>query len=222
MTAPTKLDNQQRALTQHRYDRIAPIYDAVEWLMEIRAHRWRRDLWSRVAPGRVLELGVGTGKNLPFYPERCEIVAVDISERMLARARKKARRVGVQVRLELADVQHLPYADATFDVVIATFLFCSVLDPALGLAEARRVLKRRGRLLLVEHVLSGRPALRSLMRWLDPIPFHLWGAHINRETVRTVRAAGFVDLVETNLSLDVVRRIEAAAPDPSRMLQVCS
>jgi hypothetical protein len=82
----------------------------------------------------------------------------------------------------------------------------------LGLGEARRVLAPGGRLLLLEHVLSRRPLLRSLMRFLDPIPFHVWGAHIDRDTVGNVRQAGFVDVVDTDLSLDVVKRIEAVAP----------
>ena len=213
MTTPADIDDELTALTRRRYDRIASIYDGVESLMELRARRWRRDLWSRVTSGCVLEIGVGTGKSLRYYPEGCDIIAVDISEHMLARARKRAHRLGLRVRLDVADAQRLPFQDATFDVVTATFLFCSVPDPARGLAEARRVLKPGGRLLLLEHVLSRRPILRRLMRWLDPIPVHLWGAHINRETVGTVRASGFVNLVETDLSLDIVKRIEANAPE---------
>ena len=85
-------------------------------------------------------------------------------------------------------------------------------NPVLGLAEARRVLKPSGHLLLLEHVLSRKAGLRQLMRWLDPIPYHISGAHIDRDTVDNVRRAGFVDVIDRNLSLDVVKRIEARAP----------
>jgi len=206
------MDDRATLLTRMRYDRIAPIYDAVEWMMEWRARRWRRDLWSRVRSGSILELGVGTGKNISYYPQRREIVAMDISDRMLARAHRRAKRSGTPVQLQLGDVQRLSYPDASFDVVVATFLFCSVPDPALGLTEARRVLKPGGQLLLLEHVLSRRPVLRPIMRWLDPIPFHVWGAHIDRDTVENVGSAGFAEVRDTNLSLDVVKRIEAIAP----------
>jgi SAM-dependent methyltransferase len=205
-------DEPLTAVTRRRYERIAPIYDFVESMMELRARAWRRDLWSRVEPGRVLELGVGTGKNLHLYPPNAEVVAIDISERMLDRARIKAQRLRTSVHFEIADVQQLPYSDGSFNVVTATFLFCSVPNAPLGLHEARRVLKPGGQLLLLEHVLSGHPILRTMMRALDPIPAHLWGAHINRDTVSAVRNARFVDVVTQNLALDVVKRIEARAP----------
>lgn len=202
---------EETATTRARYDRIAPVYDLMEWWMELFwLRRWRRELWSRVgAAEALLELGVGTGKNLPFHPAGGRVTAVELSERMLARARGRARRLGRDVALRVADVQELPFADASFDTVVATFLFCSVPDPVRGLAEARRVLRPGGRLLLLEHVLSERPLVRRLMRWLDPVPLHVWGAHIDRDTVGNVRRAGFEDVRVARLALDVVVRIEA-------------
>jgi len=198
--------------TRRRYDRIAPLYDPLEWGMEWRFVPWRRALWARVEPGRVLEVGVGTGKNLPYHPAGADITAIDLSPRMLERARRRAARLGSSARLDVADVQALPFPDASFDTAVATFVFCSVADPVLGLRELRRVLKPGGRLLLLEHVLSERPWLRGLMRRLDPLPHHLWGAHLNRETVQNVRAAGFTEVRATDLSFDIVKRIEARAP----------
>jgi phosphatidylethanolamine/phosphatidyl-N-methylethanolamine N-methyltransferase len=193
------LDDRETRLTRQRYDRVAPVYDALEWMMELRVRGWRRDLWSRVGSGRMLELGVGTGKNIRFYPPGREVVAVDISAKMMERARRKASCSSVRIHFQAGDVQRLPFSDATFDVVV-------------GLAEARRVLKPGGRLLLLEHVLSRRPMLRQVMRRLDTIPRHIWGAHIDRDTVDNVRRAGFVDVRDTDLLLDVVKRIEATAP----------
>ena len=101
-------------------------------------------MWSRLQGQRVLELGVGTGKNIPFYPAGAEVTATDISERMLERAARRAEKLRVSVHFEIADAQQLSYASGSFDCVVATFLFCSVPDPGLGLAEARRVLKPGG------------------------------------------------------------------------------
>lgn len=203
----------ESSTTQRRYDRIAPIYDALESIMERRRFRgWRREIWSRVEGGQVLEVGVGTGKNLPYYTPEAEITAIDISERMLERARRRAERMDVEVELAVADVQHLPHDEDSFDTVVGTFVFCSVPDPLEGLREVRRVLRPGGRLLLLEHVLSRRPILGRLMRWVDPIPFHIWGAHIDRKTVDDVEAAGFTDIESEPLALDIVKIIVAHNP----------
>jgi len=182
--------------------------------MELTRFRsWRQALWAQVHNGeRVLELGVGTGKNIPYYPNGADMTAVDLSEKMLSRAHRNASRLGVEVELHVEDAQALSFADASFDTVVATFVFCSVPDPVLGLAEARRVLRPGGRLLLLEHVLSEKPILCSLMRWLDPIPVHIWGAHIDRETVDNVHSAGFEEVVAQNMSIDIVKSISARAP----------
>lgn len=197
---------------QQRYNRIAPVYDECEWLMEYRVRNWRRDLWEGISGKRVLEIGVGTGKNISFYPKGAKITAVDFSQRMLERARTKARRLRARVDFRIADVQHLPYPDGSFDVAVATFVFCSVPDPVQGLREVRRVLKPGGQILLLEHVLSRRFLLRPLMKFMDPIATHIWGAHMDRETVTNVRRAGFAEVREAPLLLDVVKHIEAKAP----------
>lgn len=199
-------------LTRQRYDRIAPFYDALEWLMELRFRGWRRRIWSAVGAGRVLELGVGTGKNLEFHPPDADVTAIDLSPGMLARAKRRADRLGLSTPLIVADAQELPFADASFDIVVATFLFCSVPMPLRGLQEARRVLVPGGRLHLLEHVLSTKWPVRNLMRWLDPLPFHIWGAHIDRETVAIVRDAGFQIEREVDLSLDIVKHVVAKQP----------
>ena len=197
---------------QQRYNRIAPVYDQCEWLMEYRVRNWRRDLWERIDGRHILEVGVGTGKNIRFYPRGRDITAIDFSEKMLDQARSKARRLRAKVDFRVADVQHLPYPEGSFDVAVASFVFCSVPDPVQGLREVRRVLKPGGQILLLEHVVSKRSLLWPLMKLLDPIPAHIWGAHIDRETVKNVRMAGFADVREVGLLLDVVKRIEAKAP----------
>jgi ubiquinone/menaquinone biosynthesis C-methylase UbiE len=142
------------------------------------------------ASGKVLEIGVGTGKNFPYYPEGCDVTAIDFSPGMLARARKKLHLASVPVNLMEMDVQALQFPDNTFDTVVATCVFCSVPDPVKGLREVKRVCKPGGKIILLEHVRSDNPVLGRLMDLLNPISLHLIGSNINRRTVKNVESAG--------------------------------
>src|SRR5512146_2641771 len=134
------------------YDRGAAIYDLYTAPMEaLRGRRARRRLFGR-AGGRALEFGIGTGLSLPSYPPGIELTGIDISPRMLARARRRAERIGLRADLEIADIGRLPYPDASFDTVTAACVFCSVGDPVRGLREAARVVRPAGQVLLYEHV----------------------------------------------------------------------
>ena len=136
-----------------RYDRNAFVYNLMEWPLErVRLGRWRTRLTHAVAGPRALEVGIGTGKNLSYYPFGVSITAIDFSRKMLAKAERKSERQARQVELLHMDVEHLNFADASFDTVFATFVFCSVPDPVQGLKELRRVCKPDGKLLLLEHM----------------------------------------------------------------------
>lgn len=193
------IDHKETALTQARYQRIAPLYDAMETLAERRYADWRPCLWSRVQGPKVLEVGVGTGKNMPYYPDGMEVTAIDLTPGMLERAEKFAAKLDVGVDLQLGDVQMLDFPDESFDEVVATFVFCSVPDPILGLNEIARVLKPDGRLLMLEHVRSPNIILGPLMDLLDPLAVRLMGPHINRRTVQTVK--------QSQLQLEEVREM---------------
>lgn len=164
----------------------------METLPERRYMIWRKRLWSLVKGPRVLEVGVGTGKNLPYYPPDMKFIAIDLTPGMLERARQRAREIGLDVDLRLGDVQDLEFPDESFDTVVATFVFCSVPDPVLGLREVVRVLKPGGQLLLLEHVRSERPLLGRLMDLLNPLVVRLMGPNINRRTVDNVKRAGLI------------------------------
>ena len=150
----------------------------------------RRRRVLRQACGRVLEVGIGTGRNLDYYPSGVELTGVDISPRMIERALRRANEEEREVRLQLADVQALPFADAVFDTVTASCVFCSVADPVLGLREVRRVVKPGGCVLLLEHVRPRNPALGLLADMLSPLTRRLFGPAINRRTEDNVRAVG--------------------------------
>ena len=144
----------------------------------------------RQATGKVLEIGVGTGNNLAFYPPGCEVTAIDLSPGMLEKAKGKVRDVKIPVKLIEMDAQNLQFPDNTFDTVVATCVFCSIPDPIKGLKEIKRVCKRRGKVILLEHVRSDNPILGKIMDTLDPLIVRMIGPHINRRTVENVSSAG--------------------------------
>jgi ubiquinone/menaquinone biosynthesis C-methylase UbiE len=197
-------------LTRKRYNRIAFLYDIMEAPMEgLRFASWRQRLTGRIAGPTALEVGVGTGKNFAYYPDNVHITAIDLSPRMLERAYKRANKLNLEVDLQEMDVQHLDFPDHNFDTVFATFVFCSVPDPVIGLRELRRVCKPEGKLLLLEHMRPGNAALGFFFDALNPMIVRMMGANINRQTIDNIRTAGWQIQVEENLSSDIIRWIEA-------------
>ena len=196
--------------TRKRYNRIAFIYDFIEAPLEfLRMASWREKLRSCIIGDRALEIGVGTGKNLPYCPPGVKISAIDFSRRMLTRAREKALQNNLKVDFLEMDVQQLAFPDHFFDTVFATFVFCSVPDPVLGLKELRRVCKPDGRLLLLEHMRPGNPVLGFLFDLVNPLVVRMMGANINRMTIDNIKSAGWQIKIDQRLSSDIVRWIEA-------------
>jgi ubiquinone/menaquinone biosynthesis C-methylase UbiE len=195
---PSYIDDWATALTRARYQRLSPIYDRIEWLMERRFRPWREKLWQFVYGPQVLEVGVGTGKNMEFWPFNYKITAIDLTPGMLDIARQRAEKLKRQnCDVFLADVQHLKFPAGIFDTVVATFVFCTVPDPVQGLRELGRVVRPDGQILLLEHVRIDRPILGTLMDLVAPLIVRLNGANINRRTVENVRRAGLqIDPVE--------------------------
>lgn len=185
----TDMDKSGRTVRE-RYNRIAPIYDLAEYPVERLAfQRWRRIIWSMVEGKNLLEVGVGTGKNMAHYPPGAHITAVDVSPRMLERARRSAIASGANVGLSLANVEQLDFPDNTFDGAVATFVFCSVSIPIRGLTELSRVVKPGGRIYLLEHVRIDKPIWGRLMDFWNPVAVRVSGANINRRTLSDVRRA---------------------------------
>lgn len=202
-------ENKATRIARRRYDRIAPFYDVIEGMAESRYSHWRALLWSKVEGKRILEVGAGTGKNFPYYPDNVEITAIDFSDRMLGRARKKAETKGLKVHLKVMDVQSLAFDDNYFDTVVASFVFCSVPDPVWSLREVERVCKPGGKVVLLEHVLSANRVLAWLMNLFDRVTVRLMGPHINRPTVENVAKSGLRVEKVTDLAFGIFKLIEA-------------
>lgn len=196
-------------IIKKRYDRIAPYFDKIEGMMEtMMLGELRASFWQKVSGENILEAGVGTGKNFPYYPAK-SISAIDFSPVMIKQAEIKRQQLAVVVDLSIMDVQQLNFPDNHFDCIVATFLFCSVPGPKQGLLELKRVCKPGGEILLLEHVLSSNKFAARIMHFINPVIVRLFGANINRETVKTVQACGFSKVEVLPESSHIVKLIRA-------------
>ncbi|NJE47676.1 methyltransferase domain-containing protein [Thermococcus sp. GR7] len=196
--------------TAKKYDRFSKIYDLFESPMEVMAFSKYRKKALSIAKGKVLEIGVGTGKNLPYYPKDVEVIGIDFSRGMLEKAERRRKELGLKnVKLLLMDAQNLEFEDNTFDTVVSTFVFCTVPDPVKGLKEAYRVLKPGGKAIFLEHMKSESKLLNIPLYLMDPIMKALVGTSMVRETQKNIEKAGFrIEKVE-DLFFDIVRLIVA-------------
>lgn len=162
------------------------------------AERWvlrqRRVRIMGAARGRVLEIGIGTGLNLPYYvpAQITEVVGLEPEESMALRAHQRAEHLPLPVVWAETSAEALPFADEYFDTVLGTLVLCTIADPLSALREARRVLKKEGRLLLLEHVHSAMPRRAALQDVITPVWKRLFGGcHLNRDTLGLVEEAEF-------------------------------
>ena len=202
-----KLD-QQTEIIKKRYNRTSRFYDYMDFMIK---DATRQQVLS-LARGRVLEVGVGTGKNLPFYPADCGVTGIDFSLGMLEKARARAENLHLEITLQEMDAQQMTFPDATFDTVVATCVFCSVPDPVKGLKEIKRVCKPGGQVILLEHVRSENPVLGVLMDLLNPVSLHLVGSNINRRTVENVRKSGLQTREVRNMGHSKLVKLIIASP----------
>jgi ubiquinone/menaquinone biosynthesis C-methylase UbiE len=200
---------------KQRYNRIATVYDNLEVIMEkLKFEKWREELWNDIGEilpdknGRMLEVGVGTGKNIKYYPENIhEICAIDFSEKMLIEANKKVSKHKKDVRLIQMDAENLEFESNYFDVIVTSCVFCSVPDPQQGLKELKRVLKPDGRILMLEHMRSNNNSIGKIMDTFNWVSLNIWGANINRRTIENINKAELEIVEEKDLWFDIVKKI---------------
>jgi ubiquinone/menaquinone biosynthesis C-methylase UbiE len=200
-----------------RYHRIAPFYDFLEQAFESRRCRPLRPLLFQGLSGRILDAGVGTGRNFSFYPRGATVVGIDISPAMLAQAERRLTEAAAPVELLGMDVTRLDFPDGSFDAAVATFLFCVLPDELQvpGLRELGRVVKPGGTIRLLEYVRPRGAWRRFLARLCEPWMAWAYGASFDRNTEAHIVPAG-LDLAEARLVVDdLIKLIEARFPTVS-------
>lgn len=191
-----------------RFNWLAPVYDwgmlPAEWALR----PFRRDL-QRLASGRILDIGVGTGATLPHYPQGRCIIGIDTSAAMLRRATQKADQLGLRYTPIRMDTHRLAFPDGSFDTVVCSLVMCSVADPHLALCEVRRVLRPGGQALFIEHV---RPS--GILGYVFDVANIVWSplvCQLTRRTEALVKWAGF-DLLHSQAPVDFLR-VMVASPN---------
>lgn len=152
------------------YERIAPVYDAFESLWEVSWKKRLRRMLFEGLHGRILDAGVGTGLNIPYYPAEAEIVGGDLSPKMLGYAATRARKHGREIALMSMDLRNTELPDDHFDGIISAFVFCTLSDQdrLAALRELGRICKPDGTIRILDYSMSERPAMRLVMRCCEP------------------------------------------------------
>lgn len=194
-----------------RYQRIAWAYDLLDLPFEYgRYRKIRPQLFSGLS-GRILEVGVGTGRNFPFYPATSNVVGIDLSPAMLARAQCRLATAATTVELHQMDVTQLEFPDRSFDAAVATFLFCVLPDElqVAGMRELRRVVKPGGIIRCLEYTRPSSGFRRALTRIWEPWVYWAYGASFDRQTERKAPEAG-LELFESRFVHDELIKLLAA------------
>jgi len=202
----------QTAKVLRAWEKHAPTYDRQIVFLEKRLFSGGREWLAERATGRVLDVAVGTGRNLPFYAPDVTLTGVELSPAMLAVAQERAAGLGLAVDLRVGDAQRLPFGDATFDTAVCALSLCTIPDPAAALREMRRVLVPGGRLLLLDHVVSTWPPVRAAQWLLEQVTGRTAGEYFTRRQLPLVRAAGFEVVEVERLKAGIVERVHARTP----------
>ncbi len=194
------------------WDKHAPGYDRqmgfFERLMVDDGRAW---VCSQ-ASGEVLEVAIGTARNLAFYPAGVRLTGIDLSPAMLTIARHRAQELGRTVQLREGDAHALDFPDASFDTVVCTFSLCTIPDERRAIAEMRRVLRAGGRLLLLDHVASSAWPARAVQRLLELVTVPMGNEHFLRRPQEHVQAEGFQIERRERFKLGIIERLAARKP----------
>ena len=198
-----------------KYELIARFYDILDIPFESRRYRpLRRQSWAGLE-GRILDAGVGTGRNMPFYPRDARVCGIDLSRAMLSRAEKRRRRLGLKTELFEGDIMETGFADGSFDAIVATFLFC-VLEPEQqlpALRELARICRPGGEIRILEYAVPAHPLRRAVMALWAPWVRLIYGAAFDRKTEQYVAEAG-LDLVEVRFVFGDIIKLLVVRPRP--------
>ncbi len=211
-TAKAKTCETPTARQRRVWDKTAPNYDKqIAFFERIQFGGGREWLGAR-ARGRILDIAIGTGRNLPYYPADATITGIELSPAMLTIAKRRATDLGRTADLHEGDAERLPFDDATFDIAVCALSLCTIPDPAAAISEMKRVLVPAGRLLLLDHIGSSWPPIYAAQWLLERVTIRATGEHFTRRPLPLIQAAGF-NIVETErLKAGSVERIHAVKP----------
>lgn len=195
--------NKHTEIIKKRYDRISSLFDVMDHMIQ---PSWRKDLLENLQ-GNLLEVGVGTGANLTYYPANANVTGIDFSPKMLAKAYEKVNKAKAKIELKEMDAQRMDFSDNTFDVVVSTCVFCSVPDPIKGLKEIRRVVKPEGKILMLEHMRSENPFVGSILDLINPITVRMIGVNVNRKTIENIEKACLKVEKQSYLMTTIMRKL---------------
>lgn len=215
MVDQSKLDPRtakETARVRGLWDKTAPKFDKRVSFWERNLFKDGREWVCSQAHGDVLEIAVGTGRNFRHYPAEVALTGIELSPKMLEIARRRARTVGREVDLRIGDAQQLEFEDQTFDTVVCTLSLCSIPDDARAVAEIWRVLRRGGRVLLLEHTRSPSKVVRVFQWLFDQVTVPLEGDHQLREPLKHLRATGFEIEKLDRYGWGIVVRVVARKP----------
>jgi ubiquinone/menaquinone biosynthesis C-methylase UbiE len=195
-----------------RWDRYASRYDRDIGFCERVQFAGGREWVCSQAAGEVLEVAVGTGRNLPFYPDGVRLTGIDFSPAMLGIARTRAAELRRDIDLREGDAQALPFPDASFDTVVCTLGLCGFPDERVAIAEMYRVLRPNGNLLLLDHIGSDHTLIRFGQWLLEKITVRTIGDYQTRRPLPLVERAGFAIHRQERLKAGTVERLAATKP----------
>ena len=173
------------------FDKQAPKYDKSMSRFERWLFTGNREWVCERAEGEVLELAVGTARNLPYYDDDVRVTGIELSPEMAELGRRRAAESGRDINMQIGDATELPFPDESFDAVVCTYGLCTIPDDAAAVREAERVLRPGGKILLAEHVRSPNPIVRAVQRTMEPFAHRLGGDHLLREPLDHLKAVGF-------------------------------
>lgn len=178
----------------------------LDWSMPKKSMRQKRIKLLKKAQGKVLEIGIGTGLNIELYPKKIKkITAIDINPGMEKFVKNRARKADIEVDFTIANAEHLPFESSTFDTVVSTWTFCSILDINKALEEVYRVLKPDGQLIFIEH---GESRNKTIIKWQKRVG-KIWeffgaGCHLDRDIKSILTGQQFVIKDYNEYSIDGV------------------
>jgi len=214
MTSSAKPETDQTPAARQKrvWDKTAPGYDKQIAFFEKTWFTGGREWLTSRARGQVLEVAVGTGRNLPGYPAEVTLAGIELSPAMLAIARQRAADLGREADLRDGDAERLPFDDASFDTVLCALSLCTIPSPEAAVGEMRRVLRPGGRLLLLDHIGSTWPPLYAAQWLAERVTIRTAGEHFTRRQLPLVQAAGFQIMETERLRAGTVERIHAVKP----------